>query len=215
MDIRLAIFDFDGTLADTAAVIVATMQETMRQLGLPVANERTCKDTIGIPLKAGFRQIFPELPSDRLDCCVDLYRDIFNRNKDVCVPQLFPGVKDTLKEFNTRRMDIAIASSRSSVSLRDLTAQLGIAQYIECIIGAEDVENAKPCADPALKAMAAFAAAPEHTVVVGDMPVDILMGKAAGAYTCGVSYGNATLQQLSDAGADFVIDHIGELMHLF
>ena len=61
MNIELIIFDFDGTLGDTRRNIVLTMQSTMRQLGLDIADEETCTATIGIPLKAAFARIFPHL----------------------------------------------------------------------------------------------------------------------------------------------------------
>ena len=53
-----------------------------------------------------------------------------------------------------------------------------------------------------------------NALVVGDMPFDILMGKNAGAYTCAVTYGNADRKSLEEAGADYIIDEIGELSSL-
>ena len=52
----------------------------------------------------------------------------------------------------------------------------------------------------------------EETQVVGDMPVDVLMGKGAGTYTCAVTYGNSNSPQLEEAGADFIIDDVAELI---
>jgi phosphoglycolate phosphatase len=52
----------------------------------------------------------------------------------------------------------------------------------------------------------------DETLVVGDMPVDILMGKGAGARTCAVTYGNASREDLAAAGADFIIDDFSELL---
>ena len=69
MKIELAIFDFDGTLADTCNTIVNTMQSTLRQMQLPVADTNTCKATIGLPLKSCFAQIYPQLDDKTLDKC--------------------------------------------------------------------------------------------------------------------------------------------------
>ena len=55
---------------------------------------------------------------------------------------------------------------------------------------------------------------PQHTLVVGDMPMDIEMGKRAGACTCGVTYGNASAQTLLSAGADYVVDAMEEILDL-
>jgi phosphoglycolate phosphatase len=51
-----------------------------------------------------------------------------------------------------------------------------------------------------------------ETLVVGDMNVDILMGKNAGAKACGVTYGNGTKEELEAAGADYIIDSFDELI---
>ena len=53
-----------------------------------------------------------------------------------------------------------------------------------------------------------------QTLVVGDMNVDILMGLNAGAITCGVTYGNGTRKELEDAGADYIINSIDELIEI-
>ena len=71
MSIRLVIFDFDGTMADTRHNIVITMQRVMRELGMPVADEETCASTIGLPLKDCFRQIFPELTDEGAEHCAE------------------------------------------------------------------------------------------------------------------------------------------------
>ena len=54
----------------------------------------------------------------------------------------------------------------------------------------------------------------EEALMVGDASYDILMGRAAGCHTCGVTYGNQTAAQLRDAGADYLIDNFQELLTL-
>ena len=211
MEVKLVIFDFDGTLADTRNIIVATLQDTMRQLNLSVADEDTCASTIGIPLKAGFKQIFPMISDEMAENCVKVYRTIFNKNLKLFVPELFPGVETTLQELTNHGYSIAIASSRTSTSLNAFIKEMGISKYISCVIGAEDVINAKPHPDPVIKALSYFGISANNALVVGDMPVDIQMGKAAGTRTCGVSYGNSTILQLQEVGADFVISDIRQL----
>ena len=88
---------------------------------------------------------------------------------------------------------------------------MGLAPYISYVLAAEDVTHAKPNPEPVLKTLEALSFKPEETLVVGDMPVDILMGLGAGALTCGVTYGNSNRAALTDAGANFVIDNFGEL----
>ena len=70
----------------------------------------------------------------------------------------------------------------------------------------------KPAPDPVLKTIEDLVYNPENALVVGDMPVDILMGKSAGVNTCGVTYGNSDREKLTEAGADYVIDDIRDLL---
>ena len=64
MDFDLIIFDFDGTLGDTRQKIVRTLQQTMREIGLPVADEKSCAATIGVPLAEAYRQLTKDVLVD-------------------------------------------------------------------------------------------------------------------------------------------------------
>ena len=74
------------------------------------------------------------------------------------------------------------------------------------------MENPKPEAEPVLVTLRALGFRPDEALVVGDMPVDILMGRNAGTRTCAVTYGNATPQQLDDARPDSIIDDMQKLL---
>ena len=91
---------------------------------------------------------------------------------------------------------------------------MGIADYISYLIGADDVKEAKPKPEPVLKTLAAMHFDASETLVVGDMAVDILMGANAGAKTCGVTWGNGSREELKEAGADFIIDRMEELIRI-
>ena len=82
------------------------------------------------------------------------------------------------------------------------------------MLAAEDTTLLKPNAEPVIKTLNDLSYCPEQTLVVGDMPIDILMGKNAGVYTCGVTYGNSDEGSLLEAGADYVIDGISELLDI-
>ena len=209
--LKLIIFDFDGTLADTRRNIIMTMQQTMRHLGLETADEPSCAATIGLPLAACFRQLYPSLDDAAIQSCADTYRHLFEINKKRLAPQLFPHVADTLQWLRDQGCVLTIASSRSSASLHDFLRDMALDSHITYVLGADNVEHAKPHPEPVLKTLAALGISPAETLVVGDMPVDIMMGSGACAATCGVTYGNATREQLEQAHADHIIDDMAEL----
>lgn len=214
MNIKLAIFDFDGTIADTRGAIIAAKQETMRIHGLPVANEAACASTIGYTAKEGFRRLYPDAPEDTLDRCVATYRQLFEEKKKTIPPTLFSGMVETLEALAAKGIICTIATARHQDSCHEMLQQLGVKKYFSYILCGESTQHLKPHPEAVLKTLTDLACKPEETIVIGDMPMDILMGKGAGVHTCGVTYGNADRQTLLEAGAAFVIDEIGTLMDI-
>ncbi len=208
----LIIFDFDGTLGDTRRNIVTTMQMTIEELHLPNRSEDECAATIGLPLAECFRTLFPDIQEELIPRCAETYRRFFNENLKNIHPEAFPGVVETLAILHQKGLTLTIASSRSRYSLMGLTRNMGIADYISYILGADDVKEAKPNPEPVLKTLADMHFDANETVVVGDMPVDILMGTNAGARTCGVTWGNGTKDELENVGANFIIDKIEDIL---
>ena len=208
---RLIILDFDGTLGDTRANIVLTMRRTLVRLGYAVPDEDTIAATIGVPLEKGFEQMLPGISPDDVALCARTYREIFQECRKEMVPGLFPHVMETLAALKESGCVLTIASSRSYGSLKEFLREMGIAPYISYVLGANSVTHAKPHPEPVLKTMADMGFTADETLVVGDMPVDIQMGKGAGARTCAVTYGNASRDELIAAGADYVIDDFSEL----
>ena len=208
----LIIFDFDGTLGDTRRNIVTTMQMTIAELHLPNRSEEECAATIGLPLAECFKTLFPDIQDELIPRCAETYRRFFNENLKTIQPEAFPGVVETLSVLHQIGFTLTIASSRSRNSLTELTRNMGIADHISYILGADDVKEAKPKPEPVLKTLANMHFDAGETLVVGDMAVDILMGANAGAKTCGVTYGNATREELEEAGADYIIEDMAELI---
>ena len=211
----MLILDFDGTLADTRHNIVMTLQQVMRQLGHPVADDDACAATIGIPLRDAFLRLIPHLSDEEADHCTSSYRQLFETNRKQLVPQLFPHVRETLDHLKQRGILMAIASSRTSTSLWAFLHDMGIAHYFQLVVGAEDVSQPKPSPMPVLHILDQMHITPDQALVVGDMPVDILMGRNAHVRTCGVTYGNGTASDLLAAGADCLIDDFADLLHHF
>lgn len=205
------ILDFDGTIGDSQSLIICTMQQTMRKLGLEVKPKEDCARTIGLRLEEGFQLLYA-MTHDEAMQCADMYRRIFMENKEKMTVKPFPHVIETIRRMAADGHTVAIASSRSRASLLEYVEQMDIADYISCIVAANDVEKVKPAPDMVLKVLKETDGKPEDTIVVGDMTYDIEMGRNAGTKTCGVTYGNGTREQL--AIADYIIDDFAELLKI-
>ena len=215
MQFKLIIFDFDGTLGDTRRNIVVTMQQTLEAQGLPRKDGNSCASTIGLPLAGCFRSLLPDASDEVIGRCVESYHRQFEINKDLMPPQMFPHVAETLESMTKKGIRMSVATSRGVESLRDLLTSMGIIKYFDLLLGADSVSRHKPDPEPVLMTLEKLNINATDTLVVGDMPVDILMGKGAGCTTCGVTYGNATREELVESGADFIIDDFSALLMLF
>ncbi|MBP5504630.1 MAG: HAD family hydrolase [Bacteroidales bacterium] len=211
---RLIVFDFDGTLGDTKENIVKTMQETMRRMHFSVPDEATIASTIGLPLETGFEIMVPGISREKCLECADLYRVVFDEYKAMLKPQPFPEVKETLARLQEQGIMMSVASSRLSLSLDAFVNDMGLGKYISYVLGVDHQIKPKPAPEPVLQCLEHFGVAARDALVVGDMAVDIQMGRSAGAPTCGVTWGNGKRPQLAEAGADFIIDSMEELLPL-
>jgi HAD superfamily hydrolase (TIGR01549 family) len=210
-EIKLIILDFDGTLGDTADLIIRTMQATIKELGLPSRTDKECGDMIGLRLIEIPHVLFPEC-GDISELYASTYRRLFHEfNTDGAVT-LYPNVMETLMELKRRGKTLTIASSRSHASLAEYIENLGLSDIISYILGADDVKEGKPNPEAIFKTLERFDFDTDEAIMIGDTVFDINMGINAGVKTCGVTYGNGSRESLSDA--DLVIDDFGSLLEL-
>lgn len=208
------IFDFDGTLADTRHIILSTMQATMREMDLNVASDQQCAATIGLPLKDCFKRLYSEMSDQEAQSCAATYCRIFDENKHRLAPSLFPDVAETLSALKSQGATLAVASSRSHQSLMELLKMLGVDHMFALVLGCDNVVHPKPHPEAVVTILRELSVEPSHTLVVGDMPVDIEMGNRAKAHTCGVTWGNATLNELRQSQPTFIINSMKQLVTL-
>lgn len=237
---RLVILDFDGTLADTQPIIVGSIQRTLAELGLPARSDAECAAIIGLPLVECFERLLTptplrgtppceggaprmhpnsspsqgEVPEGRrgvAERCADRYREIFDELNTGGAVRLFPHVLDTIKALHAKGLQLAICSSRGRPTLEGFVRDFQLEPYVEMVVSANDVQHHKPHPEPVQIILDKLGIPAEETLVVGDASYDILMGRAAGCRTCGVTYGNQSADQLRAAGADHLIDRFDAL----
>ena len=213
-EIKLIIFDFDGTLADTKENIILTFQMTMKELGVEIKSRQECAATIGLTLEDAFKVLYPGMAAEKYALLRDTYRRIFKENRKILVPGLFPEVMETLEELRRRGYLMSIASSRQSPSLHSFLEDMKIAHLFEYAVGGDNVEHPKPAPDAVLQILRHYNLSAEEAFVVGDMPFDINMATNAGVKSCGVTWGNADAAQLKESGANYIIDKMSQLLEI-
>lgn len=208
---KIIILDFDGTLGDTASVIVQTTQATIKELGLPARTDEQCAAMIGLRLVEIPPVLFPECEVDG-DLYAETYRRLFKVFNTEGAVTLYPNVMETILELHRRGIILTIASSRSRSSLAEYIENLGLSEIITYYLGAADVTEGKPAPEAVNRTLEHYGLKPEDAVVVGDTVFDIHMGKNAGTRSCGVTYGNGSRESLADA--TWLIDDFAQLLNL-
>ncbi|MGN1262497.1 MAG: HAD family hydrolase [Prevotella sp.] len=209
--IKTIVFDFDGTIGDTAALIVTTMKQTIDALGLRKCSDEQYRAMIGLPLRETFMRLIP-MSEETGRQCEATYQELFSRNNRPGTVPLFPNVRETLSRLHARGITLTVASSRARQSLLGFIEEMQLGSYISRVVSATDVPNAKPAPDMVHDILRHLGGSPEETLVVGDTSYDIDMGRNAGTKTCAVTYGNGTLESLSSA--DYIINDFGELENI-
>ncbi len=221
---KYIIFDFDGTIGDSQALIVKTLQDTMRARNLEVKSDEACAKTIGLRLDEAFVVLFGMSDAEGLECAAT-YREIFLENKKMMKVEPFPHVIETLRELHLRGYILGMASSRNHCSLDGYVKQMQLEDIFSSIVAGDDVEHVKPAPDMIFKALKEMKGVKnleaslddvkdmlEETLVVGDMTFDVDMAHHAGCKACAVTYGNGTREQL--ASAEWIIDDFAELLEV-
>ena len=212
MKYKAILFDFDGTIADTAPGIVHTMCVTFAHLGMPIPDEAAMRATIGLPLSKALQQANHLSDADAA-LAADTYRQFF-KSCEAGLITLFLQVKETLQQLREKGMRMAIVTSRNVESLQLVLATHHIADYFEILVTNNDGLPHKPAPDMVLTLLERMNITADDTLVVGDTTYDIDMGNAANCHTCAVTYGNHTATQLKQSNPNSMIDNFSSLKSL-
>ena len=211
MPVRAALFDFDGTLADSFAAITASTNHVRQSFGLPELTETEVRGYVGHGLENLMEELCPGFdPAE----AVRRYRE-HHPTVMVTGTRLFPGVADTLTALQTRGIKMAVCSNKAVAFTRSLVQSLGLGELMPVVLGPEDA-GGKPKPDPTmlLAACERLGVSVSDAVYVGDMSVDVLAGKAAGIPVWLVNVGQAGTDDPTTLGPAKVLGEFRELTEL-
>lgn len=193
----LIVFDWDGTLIDSAATIVECIQSAARDLGLPVPGRERASHVIGLGLKDALHHAVPSLKPDRYPEFAERYRDHFVAREDAM--QLFPGVRELLERLSRRGYRLAIATGKTRRGLDRAVLASGLASHFSASRCADETRS-KPNPAMLIELMRELATGAPHSLMIGDTTHDLEMAHNAGVDALAVTYGAhpaAALQALA------------------
>jgi len=210
---RLAIFDFDGTLVDSAPGIIDVMRTMVVEYDLSMETFESWSSLIGVPLMKQMELIFPDRPQSYHALMANRYRSIYDTKAvELCPP--FPSLKGVLERLVEANVEIAIASSKRRAIIEPVLEHHKLAGYFRLVVGSQEVANHKP--DPESVHVIANKLAIPHKdlVVIGDSTFDLEMARNAGVDGIGVTTGVHTREELARAQPRHIVGGLDEALPL-
>jgi pyrophosphatase PpaX len=208
MRFPVVLFDLDGTVIDSGAIILASMRHAAKEvLGVEPPDEELMA-AVGGP---GLEEQMHALAPDRVEELVTVYRSHNEPLHDSLV--CCPGMDDVLVRLKDegRRLGIVTAKRRQTVELAFATVPLG--HLFETVVGGDETDRHKPDPEPLLLALERLEARADETAYVGDAPFDVRAAKAAGIHSVAVTWGGIHARERLEAEhPDAVADTAEELL---
>lgn len=213
--LRLVVFDVDGTLVDSQHAILAAMRAAFEGIErTPPAGEEILA-IVGLSLPVAIATLAPDLAPSEVRDVAALYRSNFLADRaaggaEAAAP-LYPGARAALDGFAAQPSTLlGVATGKGRPGLEHLLTAHDLAGYFQTTQTA-DAHPSKPHPSMLESALAETGCAAASAVMVGDTEFDIVMGKAAGFATIGVTWGYHSVERLRAAGPDRIVTEFGAL----
>lgn len=196
---QLVIFDWDGTLMDSAAKISNCMRAAASDVGLAVPSVDDAKNVIGLGLMEAVSTLFPVASSSQLDSLIEAYRYQFLVADDT-QQGLFDGVEEGLKQLNETGVFLAVATGKARAGLDRIIKSCGLQDYFT-ITRCADETRSKPHPQMLHEILDFTAIKANKAVMIGDTSFDLDMARNAHIDSLGVAYGVHSVDVLENSGA--------------
>jgi pyrophosphatase PpaX len=206
---RTVLFDLDGTLVDSGAIILASFKHATSTVLRREIPDHELLAAVGGP---GLREQMEALDPERAEELIEVYSAHNAGLHDGLEP--CSGVLDALEALHAegRRLGVVTAKRRATLELAfEVLPELR--RFFDATVAAEDTERHKPNAEPLLLALERLDETTDGAVYVGDSPFDVQAAKAAGTASIAVTWGRIhSRERLEREEPDVVVDTVGELL---
>ena len=203
------IFDFDGTLADSARGIAACMAAAFETFALPAPAATDVRSRIGLTLEESIAQLAGHHGQVDVAAVARRYRQL---HLTVAAPaiELFPGAAETLARLDAAGLGLIVVSQKARRGLTQLLAQFGIDRHFDLVLAADDVVASKPHAELFERHIAPRRPliARDRTLVVGDTVTDVQFATNIGADSCWAAYGYGDARRCRALGPVYTITDV-------
>lgn len=206
---NLLVFDWDGTLMDSEARIVACIEASVVDLGLEPRSKAAIRNIIGLGLREAIFALYPEGNESMLKAMVDRYRHHF-LTANATSSELFEGAKETIEQLAEANFLLAVATGKGRQGLNMVLEETGLGPYFHATRCADETFS-KPHPMMLEQIMDELFVEPEATLMIGDTEYDMQMASNARTHALAVSYGVHEKERLLKHQPLHCLDAIHEL----
>ncbi len=202
------LFDWDGTLVDSAQLGLTAYEKSFAELGIPFDHE-----TYRAVYSPNWLSVYEGLglPKEQWQLADELWTQHYGEQ---CA-ELIKGAGETVAELRQKGYRLGVVSSGNDCRVNREIKELGLAGFFEVVICHEQIRNRKPHPEGLETAMRSLGCSQTESCYVGDTPEDIEMGKGAGVLTVGVRSAYPTSWKLRSSDPDLYLESLAELANHF
>jgi len=221
--IRLLVFDLDGTLIDSRLDLIHSVNATMRHIGRPELDGDVIASYVGDGAPALVRRALGDTDDEALLRAALEYFLGYYRVHKLDHTTVYAGIPETLASLaeplhevppNGGQRQMAVLTNKPVHASRDIVRALGLGDFFVCVYGGNSFRTKKPDPLGARTILQETGVAADEALMIGDSGIDVLTGRNAGLWTCGVTYGFAP-HSLEEAPPDVLVEkprELGELL---
>lgn len=206
---HLLIFDWEGTLADTAYPIVHAIQQAIHDVGLPGRTDARIMKNLHLPQAELLRTLFPKQDKQKLLMLLERYN--YHSYTTAPVAHLFLDVHETLKNLSAQKYSLAVATNKSTRGLEQAIIETELTGVFAATRTAEQT-SLKPHPQMLFELMDELDSESEQTLLVGDSPSDIQMAQSAGITAIAAAYTPAAVELLAPYQPTATIESFSALL---
>ena len=208
MRFPVVLFDFDGTVIDSGAIIIASMRHaTKTVLGRDIPDEELGRAVGGSGLLEQMRLLDPNRV-DELVACYREHNEPLHADLAECA-----GMTDVLTELKDEGRRLGVVTAKRQETVKLAFSYLPLERFFDVVVGSDDTMRHKPDPEPLQHALGLLGAAADDAAYVGDSPFDVRAAKAAGVHAIAVTWGGIHPRERLEAEApDAVVDSPEELL---
>lgn len=204
-------FDLDGTLTQSEYGVIGAAEYALNQMGIKEPDKKKLLRFIGPPLYVSFDEFYG-LKGDDVEKAIEYFRSIYD-TKGYMESPLYVGIEELLDKLKQAGKHLLIVTSKPIGMANKVAANTGLDKYVEKIIGPDgEMKDASKAA--LLRRAIKYAGNPDlsRIIMIGDRLYDIEGANEVGIDSIGVLYGYGTREELTDAGATFLVDNTTNIL---